>query len=297
MFAVPLMSNDAFAGGAAWAGTSRKLLTFAAGDKELQLPYALDSAEVGGTKYNRLVVTFFVAPKKTGRSKCPPLRWSPRWRSAGQISSAVPRARCSARSMSPTRSRSSHRLETGLPTELRGRGRRPVRDRRAHEPLGGPARRAGRARHPGQERPAASTPSRARQARRRWRPAEGQIHRARGTPDRRARRRRQDQDTQGHRTGHRPDHRGPGDRVLVLRSDQEHLPDGPPEPIALARSRAAAPGRADDVVAACPKRPTAAAAEDPTALVNADLALSSIGQADARPIGGLLRSAPDRRTA
>jgi hypothetical protein len=52
-------------------GTSRKQLTFAAGAKDLQLPYTLDQVDQGGAPSSRLTVMFFLAPRKVGKLEVP----------------------------------------------------------------------------------------------------------------------------------------------------------------------------------------------------------------------------------
>lgn len=74
-FAVPILASDAFTASApATAAQPQRgrMLTLAAGTKELQLPYNLDETTVGGERYNRLTTTFFVAPRTAGKVEVPP---------------------------------------------------------------------------------------------------------------------------------------------------------------------------------------------------------------------------------
>jgi hypothetical protein len=66
-FSVPLMAMDNFIVSAPPATDPRKALSFAAGSKELQLPYEIDKD--GG--YNRVTVRFYVAPKQAGKLDVP----------------------------------------------------------------------------------------------------------------------------------------------------------------------------------------------------------------------------------
>ena len=71
-FSVPLMAMDDFIVSAPPATDPRRALNFAAGSKELQLPYEIDQADVNGTKFHRVTVRFYVAPKKAGKLDIPP---------------------------------------------------------------------------------------------------------------------------------------------------------------------------------------------------------------------------------
>ncbi|MBS1118933.1 MAG: Tetratricopeptide 2 repeat protein [Deltaproteobacteria bacterium] len=75
-FTVPMMSLDTFTiGGPPVTAGSRKVLQFAAGAKDLTLPYELDATTVNGTKVNRLTVTFYATPKTVppgGKVELPP---------------------------------------------------------------------------------------------------------------------------------------------------------------------------------------------------------------------------------
>ncbi|MGE5182559.1 MAG: BatD family protein [Acidobacteriota bacterium] len=69
-FQVPMLDSDAFTVGTPPA-TNQHTYQFAAGGKVLDLPYQLDQVDVGGQQYNRLVATFYAAPKKTGKIDVP----------------------------------------------------------------------------------------------------------------------------------------------------------------------------------------------------------------------------------
>ncbi|MEO7734806.1 MAG: BatD family protein [Kofleriaceae bacterium] len=71
-WAIPLMALDAFTVSGPPASTSRKQLAFHAGSKDLQLPYDVDLVDHEGGKYHRLVATFFLAPKQPGKLDVPP---------------------------------------------------------------------------------------------------------------------------------------------------------------------------------------------------------------------------------
>jgi hypothetical protein len=71
-FSVPLMGMDDFIVSAPPATDPRNALSFAAGSKELQLPYELDQVESGGQQFHRVTVRFYVAPKKAGKNDIPP---------------------------------------------------------------------------------------------------------------------------------------------------------------------------------------------------------------------------------
>ncbi|HUC07552.1 MAG TPA: BatD family protein, partial [Solirubrobacterales bacterium] len=70
-WAIPLMTMDAFTVSGPPTNSSRKLLTFPAGGKDLQLPYTVDEVDQGGSTYHRLVATFFLAPRKVGKIEVP----------------------------------------------------------------------------------------------------------------------------------------------------------------------------------------------------------------------------------
>jgi len=70
-WAIPVMAMDAFTVSGPPAGSSRKELTFQAGTKELRLPYEVDQIDQGGIPFNRVVVTFFLAPRKVGKLDVP----------------------------------------------------------------------------------------------------------------------------------------------------------------------------------------------------------------------------------
>ncbi len=69
-FSVPMMSSDAFTVSAPTIQPQQgrqRLLTLSAGSKDLQLPYTLDTTTVGGVELKRLQMTFYVAPRKIGK--------------------------------------------------------------------------------------------------------------------------------------------------------------------------------------------------------------------------------------
>ncbi len=70
-WAIPMMAMDAFTVSGPPAGSSRKLLTFPAGSKELQLPYQVDQIDQSGIQFNRLTATFFLSPRKVGKLDVP----------------------------------------------------------------------------------------------------------------------------------------------------------------------------------------------------------------------------------
>jgi hypothetical protein len=70
-WAIPLLTMDAFTASGPPADNPRNLLTIPAGAKELQLPYAVDQITQAGTRYNRLTTTFFLAPKQAGKLEVP----------------------------------------------------------------------------------------------------------------------------------------------------------------------------------------------------------------------------------
>lgn len=67
-FSVPLMAMDNFIVSAPPATDPRHALSFAAGSKELQLPYEVDKQG----NLNRVTVRFYVAPKQAGKLEVPP---------------------------------------------------------------------------------------------------------------------------------------------------------------------------------------------------------------------------------
>lgn len=62
-FAVPLLSSDAFTVSAPPVANPRRALTLSAGAKDLQLPYTIDQTTVNGTEFNRLTINLFIAPR------------------------------------------------------------------------------------------------------------------------------------------------------------------------------------------------------------------------------------------
>jgi tetratricopeptide (TPR) repeat protein len=69
-FQVPMLDGESFTIGTVPA-TNQHTYKFSGGDKALDLPYKLDRVEIGGQDYNRLVATFYAAPKKTGKIEVP----------------------------------------------------------------------------------------------------------------------------------------------------------------------------------------------------------------------------------
>ncbi|MEO8703440.1 MAG: hypothetical protein ABI867_25560 [Kofleriaceae bacterium] len=71
-FAVPMMSLDSFTISAPPVPQgSRRVLKLAAGAKDLEVPFDVDETTVGGVKYNRLIATFYAAPRRTGKVEVP----------------------------------------------------------------------------------------------------------------------------------------------------------------------------------------------------------------------------------
>ncbi len=62
-FAVPLLASDAFTVSAPPVTNPRRALTLSAGAKDLQLPYTIDQTTVNGVEFNRLTINLFVAPR------------------------------------------------------------------------------------------------------------------------------------------------------------------------------------------------------------------------------------------
>jgi cytochrome c-type biogenesis protein CcmH/NrfG len=71
-FSVPLMTLPDFTISAPPATDPRKALTINAGTKDLQLPYDVDTVDVGGQKWNRVTLHFFAAPRRAGKVDVPP---------------------------------------------------------------------------------------------------------------------------------------------------------------------------------------------------------------------------------
>jgi len=71
VFQVPMLDGDAFTIGTPPA-TNQRTYKFQGGDKELDLPFKVDQTEVSGVTYNRLVATFYAAPRKTGKIEVAP---------------------------------------------------------------------------------------------------------------------------------------------------------------------------------------------------------------------------------
>jgi hypothetical protein len=67
-WSIPLMTMDAFTVSGPPVTNPRQALTFPAGGKQLQLPYELEQADQG---MRRLTATFFLAPRKDGKLEVP----------------------------------------------------------------------------------------------------------------------------------------------------------------------------------------------------------------------------------
>lgn len=65
-FDVPMFDSDAFTIDFPKA-TSRNVLPFSAGGKDLQVPYDVDQVQVSGQTFRRVRVTVYAAPRKTGK--------------------------------------------------------------------------------------------------------------------------------------------------------------------------------------------------------------------------------------
>jgi len=70
-WAIPMMAMDAFTVSGPPATNTRQQLTFPAGTKELKLPYQIDQVDQGGVTLNRLTATFFLSPRKVGKLEVP----------------------------------------------------------------------------------------------------------------------------------------------------------------------------------------------------------------------------------
>ncbi len=70
-FTVPLMSLDTFTVSVPPATDRGHALKFEAGGKEFAVPYAADTTEVNGMQFHRIRFTFFAAPRKTGKVEVP----------------------------------------------------------------------------------------------------------------------------------------------------------------------------------------------------------------------------------
>jgi len=71
-FSVPLATSDAFTVSAPTPDNPRRTVTLPAGGKDLQLAYTMDQTKVGGVDFNRLVATFYAAPRRAGRVEIAP---------------------------------------------------------------------------------------------------------------------------------------------------------------------------------------------------------------------------------
>jgi hypothetical protein len=70
-WSVPLAATDAFTVSGPPVTNPREALTIPAGNKDLQLPYTIEEASEGGVSYNRLTATFFLAPRRAGKIDVP----------------------------------------------------------------------------------------------------------------------------------------------------------------------------------------------------------------------------------
>ena len=72
-FTVPLLASDAFTASAPPApAQQRRAISLTGGSKELKLPFELDDTTVGGTRFHRLRATFLVAPRTAGKVEIAP---------------------------------------------------------------------------------------------------------------------------------------------------------------------------------------------------------------------------------
>src|SRR5205814_8447182 len=62
-FSIPLMGLDEVTASAPPVVNKQQMIEIEAAGKTLELPYAVDQTTVEGHKYNRLTVTFFLAPR------------------------------------------------------------------------------------------------------------------------------------------------------------------------------------------------------------------------------------------
>jgi hypothetical protein len=69
-FSVPMLDGESFTIGTV-RPTNGKTYKFSGGDKLLELPYKFDQTDVGGQRWNRMVATFYAAPKKVGKIEVP----------------------------------------------------------------------------------------------------------------------------------------------------------------------------------------------------------------------------------
>jgi hypothetical protein len=70
-FSVPLFDNDSFAVSFPTATNQRKALAFNVGGKDVTVPYDVDQVDVGGVRFNRVKMTVYAAPRKTGKVAVP----------------------------------------------------------------------------------------------------------------------------------------------------------------------------------------------------------------------------------
>lgn len=72
-FSVPLLGmDDAFTITAPPVTNARQALAFAAGSRDLQLPYTRDDVTIGGAQYSRFTFEAMIAPKQPGTIEVPP---------------------------------------------------------------------------------------------------------------------------------------------------------------------------------------------------------------------------------
>jgi len=69
--ALPVAAMDGFTVSAPPVANPRQALTVPAGSKELKLPYQRDDVDQAGVKYNRVVATLYLAPRKVGKLEVP----------------------------------------------------------------------------------------------------------------------------------------------------------------------------------------------------------------------------------
>ena len=70
-WALPMATMDAFTVSGPPAADARQAFKIPAGGKELVLPYQRDEIDQSGTRYARFAMTFFLAPRKTGKLEVP----------------------------------------------------------------------------------------------------------------------------------------------------------------------------------------------------------------------------------
>ena len=70
-WSIPLLTTDAFTASAPPTPQGAKTLSLPAAGKDLELPYQIDQAELGGGAASRLTTTFFLTPRKVGKLELP----------------------------------------------------------------------------------------------------------------------------------------------------------------------------------------------------------------------------------